>query len=321
MQINHHNHNYSGGYPLDVGDRYYAQDMGRDFWALMDQCGAALASIGINTGSLLNGGVVTQGSTKAKLNVTNMKGLVNFDVTVPLSFSGLPPTTQTKTVRAVVEMPAQTDFNWTSSSGAVADNATVNYLKVQYAEADGSSRNRFKSGGSYAYEKIPSFNLVCNPTAPTSYEATIAKIVGDGSVNLTITQYAGYLALMLNATQTAGAFDNSATNPSHTTRINYDGNLWATTLQTPSSRRLKKNIKKFRQSALDIINSVDVVSYKLRADKSGETHVGFIAEDTDALLSGPGHDGVRLTDAVGILLKGIQELSARVDFLEANHGN
>lgn len=188
MQINHQNHDYSSGYPLSVGDRYYAQDMGRDFWAAMDQAGAGLGALQIVVGSLLSGGLVTEGSSKALLNVTAMKGFVNYDVTVPLSYVSLPPSTQTKQVRAIVEMGAQTDFDWTASAGATADNVTPNFLKVRYAETNGSTRTRYKSGGSYSYEKIPAFTLVCNPTAATAYEVVLATIIGNGGANLTITQ-------------------------------------------------------------------------------------------------------------------------------------
>ena len=40
MSIDKHlNQEYSGGIPLNVGDRFYSQDMGRDFNYLQDRMG------------------------------------------------------------------------------------------------------------------------------------------------------------------------------------------------------------------------------------------------------------------------------------------
>src|SRR5574344_399502 len=87
----------------------------------------------------------------------------------------------------------------------------------------------------------------------------------------------------------------------------------AGTLATSSKRSLKKNIKEFKKSALDIINGVDVVSFNYKTEgRDADAHVGFIADDTDELLSGKAHDSMQLSNCIGILIKAIQELSSKV---------
>jgi hypothetical protein len=51
---------------------------------------------------------------------------------------------------------------------------------------------------------------------------------------------------------------------------------------------------------------LDIVSFKYKNDD--EPQVGFIAENTDPLLSGKNKDSMRLNATVGVLLKAVQEL-------------
>jgi len=127
--------------------------------------------------------------------------------------------------------------------------------------------------------------------------------------------------LQSTGTQVTGSFDTSSTAPSHTTRLNFDGAFWATTINTPSTKEIKKDIEEFKESALEVINSVKVVSYTLIADEAKEKQIGFIAEDTDARLAGENHDSVKIGNTLGLLIKAVQELAARVEVLEARYGS
>ncbi len=183
--LNRHNHNYSGGFPIAVGDRYYSQDIFRDFVYLMEKSGLAITDIIGNIPYLVSGGYVTNGTNWDDIDITAAIGYHEYDVTVPDSFASLPPTTTTETLRAIrVESTVQSDFD---ISGATLDGSTVNYLKMEYQETNGNIRNRAKKAGSYNYEIIDSLLLTADSTPGTSKQVTVATFIGDGSSFLTIT--------------------------------------------------------------------------------------------------------------------------------------
>jgi hypothetical protein len=95
------------------------------------------------------------------------------------------------------------------------------------------------------------------------------------------------------------------------------GNHTALAFFTSSSRTLKTNIRPAAVSALDLVKSVEVVEYTYKADEEQRPRIGFIAEDTDKLLSGPDQKQMDLPNIVGVLLKAVQELTAEVEALRA----
>ena len=96
------------------------------------------------------------------------------------------------------------------------------------------------------------------------------------------------------------------------------GTLTATEITITSSRKAKENIQSTHVKGTDIIDSINVVDFTYINDPDKVPHVGFIAEDTDSLLSTPGRNKMDYTNCIGILLKAVQELSARVKELEAS---
>ena len=96
------------------------------------------------------------------------------------------------------------------------------------------------------------------------------------------------------------------------------GTLTATDITITSSRKAKENIQSTHVKGTDIIDSINVVDFTYINDPDKVPHVGFIAEDTDSLLSTPGRNKMDYTNCIGILLKAVQELSARVKALEAS---
>lgn len=82
------------------------------------------------------------------------------------------------------------------------------------------------------------------------------------------------------------------------------------------SIEVKKEIKPFERSALDILNSTKVISFKYIDDPDQIVHYGFIAEETPTELATEFHDRMDYTNCIGILIKAVQELSSRVDYLE-----
>ena len=86
----------------------------------------------------------------------------------------------------------------------------------------------------------------------------------------------------------------------------------ATSFKASSSRTVKENISKAEQSALDIINQIEIVNYNYINDTDKTSRIGFIAEDTPELLSTPQHDSMDINNSIGLLLKAVQELSLEI---------
>ena len=81
-----------------------------------------------------------------------------------------------------------------------------------------------------------------------------------------------------------------------------------------SLRKLKENIKTYKESGLDKIKNLDIVKYDL---KSGiKNKVGIIADDTDEEFLTEANDAVDLYKAIFIQAKAIQELNQKVETQE-----
>ena len=95
------------------------------------------------------------------------------------------------------------------------------------------------------------------------------------------------------------------------------GTITATDITIVSSKEAKENIKTSELSALDLINGINIVDYTYKMDPKAIPHIGFIAENTDSLLSTPRKNRMDYTNCIGVLLKAVQELSKKVAALEA----
>jgi hypothetical protein len=76
---------------------------------------------------------------------------------------------------------------------------------------------------------------------------------------------------------------------------------------TVSTIKAKENVAPFTRSGLDIVKNTEIVGYQFKAEE--RPRVGFIAEWTDELLSGPNHNENDLGTTLGVALKAIQELA------------
>ena len=94
------------------------------------------------------------------------------------------------------------------------------------------------------------------------------------------------------------------------------GTITATDITIVSSKEAKENIKTSELSALDLINGINIVDYTYKMDPKAIPHIGFIAENTDPLLSTPKKNRMDYTNCIGVLLKAVQELSKKVAALE-----
>jgi len=84
-----------------------------------------------------------------------------------------------------------------------------------------------------------------------------------------------------------------------------------------STRDMKKNIQPMTSCAMDIINATDIVTFKYDTGLHEEIlQVGFIAEDTPEELATFEYDKMDLQNVLGVVLKCIQEIDARITILE-----
>jgi hypothetical protein len=188
MTINkHHNHEYSGGIPEAVGDRYYSQDLGRDFWYLLDKAGKILDDITNQVPIVLEGGVVSKG-TGDTINITAGRGYAGYQVTLPDDFGvAQPPTTINQDIEAIrIQWVAVNNLPVTY---AVLDGVTVNYVKLRYLDLDLNDRDRAKKAGSYYYEKTPNYVIDVDTTVPTKYNICLATFTGTPGGSFTFSPY------------------------------------------------------------------------------------------------------------------------------------
>lgn len=177
MISKHHNHDYGVSYPVSVGDRYYVQDLGRDFWYLLDRMGYSLKDLLSESKVIISGGVVSKGVGTLEINVTECIAYIKFEVDILNGAAGwvLPPSFTQEDIEFIrVKLPAQTNF----SDNTNDNNVTTNYVKLSYNDADGTqTRARAKTAGSYNFDKTPSFVLTMDDVAPTIYEIELARFV------------------------------------------------------------------------------------------------------------------------------------------------
>lgn len=95
------------------------------------------------------------------------------------------------------------------------------------------------------------------------------------------------------------------------------GAISAVAFNATSTREKKENIKPAIVNAVDFLKDVDVVNFTFIDDPNHNLHIGFIAEDTDELLSTPGHNQMEVGNCIGMLIKAVQELSEKNEKLES----
>ena len=101
-------------------------------------------------------------------------------------------------------------------------------------------------------------------------------------------------------------------------RISSAGQIEAVSFNSTSTIEAKENIYLTTMSALDLINQTTIVDFNFKG--FDEPKIGFIAEHTNSLLSGPEQNIMDHSNAIGILMKAVQELSAEVEELKSRLG-
>lgn len=181
MIAKHFNQEYDAGdgFPKNIGDRYYSQDMARDWYYMMDRIGLLAKDLIGERPLIVSGGVVSKGGSVNEINITPCIGYVEFEVDVPDSYAALPPTDTQEDVDMIRVVSTQ-QTNLDISATATLDGSTTNYVKLNYAEVDGASRARAKKAGSYAYDQAPGYDIVVDDTAPTDKDIVLLAFTWDG---------------------------------------------------------------------------------------------------------------------------------------------
>jgi hypothetical protein len=95
-----------------------------------------------------------------------------------------------------------------------------------------------------------------------------------------------------------------------------------------STRAIKQDIKPNLMNLQKVLDQVEVVNYRYKTqvaeNPDAPYHIGFIADDTPELLSGTKHDGMQMTDCIGLLLavvkeqqKTVEDQQKRIEAMEA----
>lgn len=88
--------------------------------------------------------------------------------------------------------------------------------------------------------------------------------------------------------------------------------VYAGSFTAGSSREIKHDIKDYNDSAVDLLDDVKIVYYKYDSDSTEKERVGFIAEDTDPLLS-IDNKHMDINTCIGVLMKAVQEIDSSLD--------
>jgi hypothetical protein len=183
MILRHHNYSLDGSdLPLFVGDRFFGQDILRDFFSNREYSGMIQEDLlGLQesyTGNIvINGLTVTQGALHT-LSWTKGRVKVTHTLKTPTDWTALPPAMTSRTIPINIDIPAVTNQ---ALSGTTNDSATPNYAKFSYNEVGASTRTRAKKAGTYSSEITESYTFSCNATPPTASEVAFATFTTDGT--------------------------------------------------------------------------------------------------------------------------------------------
>ncbi|GAA0545093.1 hypothetical protein GCM10009415_29070 [Chitinophaga japonensis] len=94
------------------------------------------------------------------------------------------------------------------------------------------------------------------------------------------------------------------------------GQVQATSFYQTSLRSLKKNIRPFGQSALQILAKAQVRTFVFKADSTNRTNIGFIADEVPDEMAAPQRSGVDQANTIALLVKAVQELTVQNKVLQ-----
>jgi len=146
--------------------------------------------------------------------------------------------------------------------------------------------------------------------------ARMYAAAGGASLNLSVGSTPSPKLTVTN-TGSVGIGITAPTSPLHVAGAGlFTGQVQATSFYQSSLRSLKKDIKPFTASALDIFKKVQVRTFIFKADTTGKTNIGFIADEVPDEMATPKRNGVDQASTVALLVKAVQELTEQNKVLQ-----
>jgi hypothetical protein len=209
---------------------------------------------------------------------------------------------------------AGTSGAWVSGAfyAATSLNSVDAYLTSGWYRTTGEYGLYSTSYGTHLY---PSSNATYwNITSTTSSGAFVMRTGFNGTINGYLYFDSSGFGLLHSAGGWAVRVAPGGGSGTLTGTWTTSGDHYANNYYTSSSRTLKHAIKRYTESALGTIRRLNIVSYFYNRDPK-TPRVGFIAEDTPTLLSGLDQKHFDHGNAIGLLLKAVQELADGLDTL------
>lgn len=100
------------------------------------------------------------------------------------------------------------------------------------------------------------------------------------------------------------------------TSISSPATITAAGFYESSSRELKTKIADWKRDALELLRQVRIREFAYRAEPA-EMRVGIIAEEADSIFSGRDRRHFNVADTLAVVMRGMQQLDARLAALEA----
>jgi len=146
-------------------------------------------------------------------------------------------------------------------------------------------------------------------TFPNNLERTGTTLISSSPS----TEIAGVNGRALAITELIGS------NPVDMVALDINGNLGIRgSLSSVSSRSMKKDIARYSGSALAVLDTATVVTYRYRGEpESAAKHIGFIAEDAPKQMSGLQRNSINLNNSVALNIAATKELLGEVRDLRA----
>ena len=195
-----------------------------------------------------------------------------------------------------------------------ADNATSADITV----IDGSRNNivSFRIGNGSVYEKI-----IPNPTVSSVNFAKYAKKMGTSSSNAIVEVLSrGSNEYSFERTGSINAVDIGSSDYKFRDAY-FSGEVTSGTFYATSDKRLKENIKSFKneKSILDL----PIYKFNFKSDKDKKTHIGCIAQDLREICPEIVHEdedgylSIEESKLVYLLLNEVKKIQKEIEVLEA----
>ena len=267
---------------------------------------------GISKTTTINAGT---SYTLPTASATTLGGVKLFSDTIQSAASNAVTTTASRTYgvqlnssgQMVVNVPwVDTDTNTTYTAGnglTLAD--TVFSLPITVSGSGNYITDVTQTANGITVTKgtLPTYNL------PTANANTLGGVkIGSG---ITITN-----GVISANTYTAGTNITISSNQiSVVASPTFSGSVTATSFFESSLRELKENIQHFEKSGLELVNSLEIVTFD-KKDGSAKDKIGIIADDSPEEFLSEDKCAVDLYKTVFIQAKAIQELKSEVDELK-----